>query len=125
MKTLLVTGSSGLIGSEVCAYFSCELGYAVHGVDNNQRAVFFGLQGDNRWNQQRLRIDFLPRTISKQSTRATERRGASGTGASGTFYYTHLRWYTRETMCDLLEEHGFVIDRFLAVGWIPLPGLRS
>lgn len=54
MKTLLVTGSSGLIGSEVCEYFAHELGYVVHGVDNNQRAVFFGPQGDNRWNQQRL-----------------------------------------------------------------------
>jgi CDP-paratose 2-epimerase len=53
-KTLLVTGSSGLIGSEVCAYFGRELGYTIHGVDNNQRAVFFGPQGDTRWNQQRL-----------------------------------------------------------------------
>jgi len=53
-KTLLVTGSSGLIGSEVCAYFARELGYAVHGIDNNQRAVFFGPQGDTRWNQERL-----------------------------------------------------------------------
>ncbi|MBX7122668.1 MAG: NAD-dependent epimerase/dehydratase family protein [Opitutaceae bacterium] len=53
-KTLLVTGSSGLIGSEVCSYFARELGYAVHGVDNNQRAVFFGPQGDTRWNQMRL-----------------------------------------------------------------------
>ena len=53
-KTLLVTGSSGLIGSEVCMYFARELGYSVHGVDNNQRAVFFGAQGDTRWNQQRL-----------------------------------------------------------------------
>jgi CDP-paratose 2-epimerase len=54
MKTLLVTGSSGLIGSEVCCYFARELGYRVHGVDNNQRAAFFGPQGDTRWNQQRL-----------------------------------------------------------------------
>jgi CDP-paratose 2-epimerase len=53
-KTLLVTGSSGLIGSEVCVYFARELGYTVHGVDNNQRAVFFGPQGDTRWNQNRL-----------------------------------------------------------------------
>jgi len=56
-KKLLVTGSSGLIGSEVCTYFSRELGYTVHGVDNNQRAVFFGAQGDTRWNQQRLSED--------------------------------------------------------------------
>jgi len=54
MKKLLVTGSSGLIGSEVCTYFARELGFTVHGVDNNQRAVFFGPQGDTRWNQQRL-----------------------------------------------------------------------
>ncbi len=53
MKTLLVTGSSGLIGSEVCIYFA-EQGYIVHGIDNNQRAVFFGTQGDTRWNQKRL-----------------------------------------------------------------------
>src|SRR3954452_16070415 len=52
-KSILVTGSSGLIGSEVCVYFA-SLGYTIHGVDNNQRAVFFGPQGDTRWNQQRL-----------------------------------------------------------------------
>ncbi len=53
-KTILVTGSSGLIGSEVCTYFARELGFQVHGLDNNQRAVFFGPQGDTRWNQRRL-----------------------------------------------------------------------
>jgi CDP-paratose 2-epimerase len=50
---LLVTGSSGLIGSEVVDYF-CRLGWKVHGVDNNMRADFFGPGGDTRWNQQRL-----------------------------------------------------------------------
>lgn len=50
---LLVTGSSGLIGSEVCMHFS-KLGWEIHGVDNDQRAVFFGPQGDTRWNQKRL-----------------------------------------------------------------------
>jgi CDP-paratose 2-epimerase len=53
MQSILVTGSSGLIGSEVCAFFA-SLGYKVHGIDNNQRAVFFGPQGDTRSNQQRL-----------------------------------------------------------------------
>ena len=53
MLKLLVTGSSGLIGSEVCLHFA-SLGWEVHGVDNNQRVVFFGPQGDTRWNQQRL-----------------------------------------------------------------------
>lgn len=53
MKKLLVTGSSGLIGSEVCLYFAAE-GWEIHGIDNNQRAVFFGPLGDTRWNQHRL-----------------------------------------------------------------------
>lgn len=50
---LLVTGSSGLIGSEVCTFFALR-GWHVDGVDNNQRAVFFGQAGDTRWNQRRL-----------------------------------------------------------------------
>ena len=53
MKKALITGSSGLIGSEVCVDFD-RRGFEVHGVDNNQRAVFFGPSGDTRWNQQRL-----------------------------------------------------------------------
>ena len=52
-KSVLVTGSSGLIGSAVVDYF-CDAGWAVHGVDNNMRADFFGPGGDTRWNQQRL-----------------------------------------------------------------------
>ena len=49
-KKILVTGSSGLVGSETSLYFG-KRGFKVHGVDNNQRAVFFGSQGDTRWNQ--------------------------------------------------------------------------
>ena len=47
-KKALVTGSCGLIGSEVCIYFS-RAGYEILGVDNNQRAVFFGPEGDTSW----------------------------------------------------------------------------
>jgi len=52
-KRILVTGSNGLIGSEVCLHFGGR-GFEVHGIDNNQRAVFFGPLGDTRWNQRRL-----------------------------------------------------------------------
>ena len=52
-KTLLVTGSSGLIGSEVVAAFAGD-GWSVRGVDNNMRADFFGPQGDTSWNTKRL-----------------------------------------------------------------------
>ena len=40
-KSVLVTGSCGLIGSEVCCYFGA-LGSTIIGIDNNDRAVFFG-----------------------------------------------------------------------------------
>lgn len=53
MAKLLVTGSSRLIGIEVWLHFA-YLGWEIHGVDKNQRTVFFGSQGDTRWNQQRL-----------------------------------------------------------------------
>jgi CDP-paratose 2-epimerase len=52
-KNLLVTGSNGLIGSEVVEFF-CQRGWTVYGFDNNMRADFFGPQGDTRWNQARL-----------------------------------------------------------------------
>ena len=52
-KKLLVTGSNGLIGSEMVTHFH-DLGWVVHGLDNNMRADFFGPQGDTRWNQERL-----------------------------------------------------------------------
>ena len=54
MKTVLVTGSSGLIGSEAVTYFD-RRGYRVVGVDNNMRADFFGPKGDTTWNLSRLR----------------------------------------------------------------------
>jgi CDP-paratose 2-epimerase len=57
MKKLIVTGSSGLIGSEVVSFFSTQ-GWKVIGVDNNMRADFFGPQGDTRWNQKRLSSQF-------------------------------------------------------------------
>ncbi len=50
---LLVTGSSGLIGSEVVSFFANER-WTVFGIDNNERARFFGPDGDTRWNQARL-----------------------------------------------------------------------
>jgi CDP-paratose 2-epimerase len=52
-KTAIVTGSSGLIGSE-CVAFLDERGWSVHGVDNNMRRDFFGPDGDTTWNLDRL-----------------------------------------------------------------------
>ena len=59
MLNVLVTGSSGLIGSEIAAHFHDRDGRPpaakVVGVDNNMRADFFGPEGDTAWNRERLR----------------------------------------------------------------------
>jgi len=47
-QTALITGSCGLIGSEVSRFFDRK-GFRVVGIDNNQRAVFFGPAGDTTW----------------------------------------------------------------------------
>ena len=54
MRTILVTGSAGLIGSEVCFNFA-SLGWKIYGLDNNKRSEFFGSAGDTKWNLERLR----------------------------------------------------------------------
>src|SRR5579863_3131959 len=51
---VLVTGSSGLIGSEAVEFYDSH-GHEVHGIDNNMRREFFGAMGDTHWNLQRLR----------------------------------------------------------------------
>lgn len=53
MKCALVTGACGLIGSEVSLYFH-RMGFQIVGLDNNQRAVFFGEAGDTSWVLNRL-----------------------------------------------------------------------
>ena len=53
-KKILVTGSSGLIGSEAVEHFDGQ-GHEVVGVDNNMRREFFGPAGDTLWNLERLK----------------------------------------------------------------------
>lgn len=54
MSVAIITGSSGLIGSEATSFF-CELGHHVVGIDNDMRAYFFGADASTRWNERRLR----------------------------------------------------------------------
>jgi len=60
---VLVTGSSGLIGSEAVEHFDRQ-GHEVVGVDNNMRRVFFGPAGDTLWNLERLK------SVTKRFTHA-------------------------------------------------------
>jgi CDP-paratose 2-epimerase len=50
----LISGSCGLIGSEVSEYFH-RRGFRIAGIDNNQRAVFFGAEGSTSGSLERLR----------------------------------------------------------------------
>lgn len=54
MSKVLITGSSGLIGSETARHFD-QLGWRVYGLDNNMRADFFGREGDTTWTLRQLR----------------------------------------------------------------------
>ncbi len=53
MSTILITGSSGLVGSESVDFF-CKKGFDVIGIDNNLRSFFFGKDGSTIWVKQRL-----------------------------------------------------------------------
>jgi CDP-paratose 2-epimerase len=54
MSVVIVTGSSGLVGSEVVASF-CDKGLDVIGLDNDMRAYFFGSDASTVWNRERLK----------------------------------------------------------------------
>ena len=53
METVIITGSSGLIGSEAVRFFA-DKGMRVIGVDNDMRREFFGDKASTEWNRKRL-----------------------------------------------------------------------
>src|SRR5690348_11588596 len=71
---VLVTGSSGLIGSEAVAFFD-RLGFRVTGLDNNGRADFFGQKGDTTANRLRLQAtcrNFRHKTLDVRDRQAID-----------------------------------------------------
>lgn len=48
MKTILITGSSGLIGGEAVRFFA-DKGFFVVGIDNDMRKYFFGEEASTKW----------------------------------------------------------------------------
>ena len=53
MSIVIITGSSGLVGSESADFF-CKKGFDVIGIDNNLRSFFFGKDGSTVWVKKRL-----------------------------------------------------------------------
>jgi CDP-paratose 2-epimerase len=56
MRTIIVTGSAGLIGSETVRHFARE-GARVVGIDNDMRARFFGAEASTAKTREQLRRD--------------------------------------------------------------------
>ena len=52
-KSILVTGSAGLIGSEAVRFFA-KKDWRVIGIDNDKRKYFFGPSASTLWNKKRL-----------------------------------------------------------------------
>ena len=52
-KICLITGSSGLIGSECVEFFASRFEKVI-GIDNNMRQYFFGENASTKWNTNRL-----------------------------------------------------------------------
>lgn len=59
MSAVIITGSSGLIGSETARFFHRQ-GFDVVGIDNNMRAYFFGQDASVDWCTEQL-VASLPR----------------------------------------------------------------
>ena len=53
MSIVLITGSSGLVGSESADFF-CKKGFDVIGIDNNLRNFFFGEEASTIWVKKKL-----------------------------------------------------------------------
>lgn len=56
MSVAIITGSSGLVGSEAALYFEA-LGFDVVGIDNGMREVFFGHAASTQWMAEKLKTD--------------------------------------------------------------------
>jgi len=53
MSLVIITGSTGLVGSESVNFF-CDKGFDVIGIDNNLRKFFFGKDGSTIWVKNKL-----------------------------------------------------------------------
>lgn len=72
MTVAIVTGSGGLIGSEMCESL-CKKGVDVVGIDNDMRRYFFGPEASTSWRVQELKAKY--RNYSHHSTDIRDAEG--------------------------------------------------
>ena len=106
MSVVVVTGSSGLIGSEAVAFF-CDKGFDVVGLDNDMRAYFFGREASTAWNRERLKAKyrkFADHEIDIRDTSAVDtlfaRHGKAITAVIHTAAQPSHDWAAREPLTD-------------------------
>ena len=106
MSVVVVTGSSGLIGSEAVAFF-CDKGFDVVGLDNDMRAYFFGREASTAWNRERLKAKyrkFTDHEIDIRDTSAVDalfaRHGKAITAVIHTAAQPSHDWAAREPLTD-------------------------
>jgi CDP-paratose 2-epimerase len=73
VSVVLISGSSGLIGSEAAVYFG-RLGLDVVGVDNDMRQIFFGPEASTTWNRKRVQ-DALGKSYKHHDLDIRDREG--------------------------------------------------
>lgn len=106
MAVVVVTGSSGLIGSEAVAFF-CEKGFDVVGLDNDMRAYFFGGEASTAWNRERLKHahrNFKPHEMDIRDFDAVKalfaRHGKAISAVVHTAAQPSHDWAAREPLTD-------------------------
>ena len=85
MGVCLITGATGLVGSESVRYFALK-DFAIVGIDNDMRQYFFGENASTDWNRHRLEED-IP---------------------SYTHYETDIR--DEQAMASIFKEYGADIE---------------
>lgn len=73
-KTVLITGSAGLIGSEAVRFFA-EKGFKIIGIDNDARKYFFGPSASTSWNKRKLMEeikDYIHHSVDIRNQRKIE-----------------------------------------------------
>ena len=106
MGIVLITGSSGLIGSEAARYFAGK-GYKIVGIDNDMRAYFFGPEASTAWNK-----EVLQREIKDYVHKGLDIRDVEGLGKLFEEYGSDIKmvihtaaqpshdWAAREPLTD-------------------------
>ena len=106
MKTVIITGSSGLIGNEAARFFH-EKGFRIVGIDNDMRSYFFGTTASTRPTRTKLQHDlsnYIHNDIDIRNYEAIAKIFSDHTGSIAAVIHTAAQpshdWAAREPLTD-------------------------